>query len=685
MSIQNAAMDFRGIDISGGSGQGSTGPTGPTGPSGGPTGPQGPQGIRGNTGATGPTGDTGEQGIQGIQGNAGPTGSPGARGDTGPTGPPGSGILPNPVDELNVKTLNIVSDTNTPYYTFPRRTVLDNRGSVAVFQPNGSSSLQAYVSPAYMNLSNGAGFQTMPPAVFTNVIFNEAKIRTRYNITVINSGTPTCAFQMPVGAYLVNFNCTTFATNITDKIAMYAYVNGNLLNAPDAPFFNTLDSAFGIPIAWSQVINIGSITDIVQFAFDNRLSNGTVEIQCVNITITKIAPNYITNILPYEGEFYADINYNTDDKAYSLTNDVKQEYDIPYSFINRINEYENTQIKVLSEAPWGSYNTVQLKGGRSPEFEFYTLVFSGVLSFSCVGQEIKELQAVFQESIDGVRWTNLDTPKTIYENISQNPEIFVNIVPISLIKYNHIPPADIENSFIRVVIRLIPDVNSGNFQFPAAIYFNSSEIGMTNSYFSIYPTVSVIAGKVRYNVAMRGNGFSSILGTGYSIRRPLGVTPTPNPQVDGVLLTPVTNQFFLLPLVVNNRTPTGDNILTNVNMVYRQNNLQNFNGSTLCELEFLTTVPNFTYTLRFNARFSSVNTDIFAVRAYINGVGTDYTILTTVINPTPPNPTFDETIISAPRTINAGDKFFMRFEWLTTGNDVGTLYILDNYYITFGY
>jgi len=668
MSNFNAAMDYTGNNIQ------NTG--GGTGATGGITGPAGPQGPRGFQGPTGPKGDTGSTGSKGDTGYTGPQ---------GPIGPTGTGVLPNPVNELNVETLNIVSTTNTPYYTFPRRIVLDNRGSVAVFQPNGSSSLQPYVSPAYMNLSNGVSFQTMPPTTFTNIIFNEAKIRTRYNITVINSNTPTCAFQMPVGAYLVNFNCTTFATDVTDKIAMYAYVNGNRLNAPDAPFFNTLNSAFGIPIAWSQVINVASTTDIVQFAFDNGLSNGTVEIQCVNITITKIAPNYFTNILPYEGEFYADINYNTDDKSYSLTNDVKQEYDIPYTIINRINENDNTQIKVLSEAPWGSYNTVQLKGGRSPEFEFYTLVFSGVLSFSCVGQEIKELQALFQESVDGVRWTNLDTPKTIYENISQNPEIIVNMVPISLIKYDHIPPADFENSFIRVVIRLIPDVNSGNFQFPAAIYFNSPEYGMTNSYFSIYPTVSVIAGKVRYNVAMRGNGFSNFLGTGYNVRRPLGVTPTPNPQVDGVLLTPITNQFFLLPLVVNNRTPTGDNVLTNVNMVYRQNNLQNFNGSTLCELEFLTTVPNFTYTLRFNARFSSVNTDIFAVRAYINGVGTDYTILTTVVNPTPPDPTFDETIISAPRTINAGDKFFMRFEWLTAGNNVGTLFILDNYYITFGY
>jgi hypothetical protein len=52
-------------------------------------------------------------------------------------------ILPDPVDLLNVKTLNIVDENNDPYYTMPQEPVLvDN--SVAVFNIDGTSSLQPY-------------------------------------------------------------------------------------------------------------------------------------------------------------------------------------------------------------------------------------------------------------------------------------------------------------------------------------------------------------------------------------------------------------------------------------------------------------------------------------------------------------------------------------------------------------
>jgi hypothetical protein len=55
----------------------------------------------------------------------------------------GQSNLPNPFDEINVKTLNIVDNQNQPYYTMPQEPVIvDN--SVAVFNIDGSSSLKPY-------------------------------------------------------------------------------------------------------------------------------------------------------------------------------------------------------------------------------------------------------------------------------------------------------------------------------------------------------------------------------------------------------------------------------------------------------------------------------------------------------------------------------------------------------------
>ena len=48
--------------------------------------------------------------------------------------------LPDPFEEINVKTLNIVDNNNSPYYTMPEQPVLTNN-SVAVFNIDGSSSL----------------------------------------------------------------------------------------------------------------------------------------------------------------------------------------------------------------------------------------------------------------------------------------------------------------------------------------------------------------------------------------------------------------------------------------------------------------------------------------------------------------------------------------------------------------
>ena len=131
----------------------------------------------------------------------------------------------------------------------PRQQVLDNRGAVAVYKPDGTSSLQPYVAPAYMYLQNGSAFQTISPVSIANIIFDALAIKTRYNITVINSNTPTCAFQMPIGTYLVNFNCNMTSTLVDATSGMYVSVNGSqLTNVADAPYFTSFNQAAGTAI-----------------------------------------------------------------------------------------------------------------------------------------------------------------------------------------------------------------------------------------------------------------------------------------------------------------------------------------------------------------------------------------------------------------------------------------------------
>ena len=74
-------------------------------------------------------------------------------------------ILPDPFDEINVKTLNIVDDDDNIYYTMPRE-IPDIGGSVAVFESDGSSSLKPYApypaSPSCFGwYDSGSG--TIPP------------------------------------------------------------------------------------------------------------------------------------------------------------------------------------------------------------------------------------------------------------------------------------------------------------------------------------------------------------------------------------------------------------------------------------------------------------------------------------------------------------------------------------------
>jgi hypothetical protein len=696
MSIQNAAMDFRGIDISGGSGQGSTGPTGPAGPSGGPTGPQGPQGIRGMTGATGPTGDTGDTGPQGIPGNVGPTGSTGDRGDTGPTGAPGSSILPNPVDELNVKTLNIVSNTNERFYTLPQIPVPDSQGSVPVFQPNGTSSLQPYSSPAYMYLQNSFSPQVIAPSTRAALIINAAQIKTRYNIFVNQSNTSQSNFSMPIGTYIVNFNCNINYTLVSGFIGMYASVNGSFIaDTRDMPFVDGATRNPPQPICWSQTINIASGADTVQILLDNQSNPSAITVNTLNINIFKIAPNIITNILPFEGEFLANRNYIGDSNPKSIAGLPKQSYDIPYSPIAFGNSVANTTIVQLTDPLFGLYNSMRLSGTAAPDFgSNYTLQFSGNLTISTRRDEISIVRAVYQTSLNGVNWSDFGTPEFVFLNglllDDQLPE-FINM-QISLIKYNFIPPTDIEFIYIRVIVRIEPTINTGVYGSPNVFSFNGSNgvsnTGQVNSYFAIYPTISALPGVCRYNVDMRGNGWALVPpivnGRGYYTRsRPASGTK-PNPTIEGTPILPsiVGNRFFVVPFVINNKQPTGSNTLTNVKLITRSNTFRTWYGPTLIELQNLTALTNYPITQRFNVSLTNTVADTIRLRIYINTVG--IIPVQTIVVPTP-NATIDITYNWLIPSIAINSYMFMIMSWTDEANDLMSVRYLDDNSITFGY
>jgi len=699
MSIQNAAMDFRGIDISGGSGQGSTGPTGPTGPSGGPTGPQGPQGIRGLQGLQGPTGDIGPTGEQGIQGNAGPTGSPGARGDTGPTGPSGSGILPNPVDELNVKTLNIVSNANNPFYTMPREPVNNSQGSVSVFKANGTSSLQAYDAPAYMYLNNGFTFQTINAGTTANIMFNATSIKTRYNIFLNQPGTSQCNITMPVGTYLINFNCNVSISRVGTGgfIGMFTSVNGsNISDVSDMPFYNFPDNTTYSYFAWSQIINVNAATDAVQIILKNTMNNGSSILNGLNLNITKIAPNIITNTEEFEGEFVANRNYIGDSFNVGLENLPKITYDVPFPIIGVSNGLPNTTVKEFTDPRFinSTYNALQLNGSPAPDVgPNYTLQFSGNFGILCVQDAMKLLYAVYQISPNGVNWTDIDTQQLVYENTLKSDitaAFFLNI-QTSLIKYNFIPPVDAEFTYIRVVIRVEPNNTVGNYGPNTLLVFNGDTSGQTNSYLAIYPSISPVPSVARYNLNMRGNGWANVGGTarGYSTRQapPPNANPAPikpDPEIDGVQIQPLIafRRFYVVPFVINNSQPSLANTLTNFRLITRTNNFRHYYGPSLTELQNLTTLTNFEINQRFNVQITNSVADTLTLKIYINGIAIPQSRVIPVINS---NAIIDNTYNWTIPSIPINSYMFMILTWTNAANDGMFVRYLDDNFITFGY
>ena len=696
MSIQNAALDFRGIDISVVSGQVSTGHNGPTGPSGGPTGPQGPQGIRGLQGIQGPTGDTGDTGPQGNQGNQG---IQGIQGLTGPTGPPGSGILPNPVDELNVKTLNIVSDANEPFYTMPREPVNNSQGSVSVFKANGTSSLQAYDAPAYMYLNNGFTFQTINAGTTANIIFNATSIKTRYNIFLNEPGTSQCNFTMPVGTYLINFNCNVAIGRVGTGgfIGMFASVNGSdISDVRDMPFYNFPDNTDYSYFAWSQIINVNAATDAVRIILKNIMNNGQSILNGLNLNITKIAPNIITNTQEFEGEFVANRNYIGDSINVGLDNLPKITYDVPFPIIGVSNGLPNTTVKEFTDPRFinSTYNALQLIGSPAPDVgPNYTLQFSGNFGILCVQDAMKLLYAVYQISPNGVNWTDIDTQQLVYENTAKldiTTAFFLNI-QTSLIKYNFIPPVDAEFTYIRVVIRVEPNNTVGNYAPNTLLIFNGDSSGQTNSYLAIYPSISPVPSVARYNLNMRGNGWTSTGGgKGYSTRQapPPNANPAPTkpvPAVGGVQIEPqvAALRFYVVPFVINNSQPSLANTLTNFRLISRTNNFRHYYGPSLTELQNLTTLTNFEINQRFNIQMTNSVADTLRLRIYINGIGNineDKIIIVPTSNATIDN-TYNWLIPSLP--INS--YMFMIMTWTNAANDGMFVRYLDDNSITFGY
>jgi len=604
----------------------------------------------------------------------------GQNGPTGPTGP--AGPLLDPFDVINVKTLNIVDDNNNPYYTMPERAPqIGGDGAVPIFYDNGLSTFGIHTEPAYLYMaSQGGGADANSRG---GVPFSDLTVTSLYNIIIEND--LFGQIRMPKGTYLCTVSFMPYVVNQptgSPAPTMYFSIDGSTDPKPPFGFFRT----YGIyeqVASFSQIINIESPTQKVRLAVDNRANSaGGVDAQLCNVSITKIAPNFRTNLIPFEGEFYANINYETDAYVNILTSRSKQTFYMPYSLINRENDRDNTIIKQFNDPVWGNFNALELRGSAS-NGNFYTLNFSGNISFYCIGVEIKELKVLFQQSTNRITWTNIDTPTSFYTNISNQPNMFANPIPINLTKYNYLPPARYENSYIRVMIEVIPDNNIGIFG-NAQIAFNDIVARGSNSYFSIFQT-STVANRALYNVDMRGNGYASFLSRGYSILKRPPVIPRPTPAIEGVPLT-VVNSFFLLPLVVNNKTPTGNNIISNVKMVYRPNNLQNFYGPSLCELEFLTTVTNYPVTVRFNAYFATTQSSFCNIRWFLNGVSMLDTNLLIDGSPViPPNSRFDQTFTVTFPEITAGSTLFGIFQYLGNTDDTAELQVLNNNSITFGY
>jgi len=477
-------------------------------------------------------------------------------------------ILPDPFDTINVETLNIVDNQNQPFYTMPKeQNLIGGDGAVTVFNADGGSSLQSHTQPAYMYFQTNPA-QFISPSQNTILILPEGRVRTQYNI---NLNSVSSFFTMPAGTYLVNFNCQYKSGTPTNPTGMYVSVNGALINLADAPFSYFLNTPF-IPVAWSQIININSITDTVQIIVDNRINTGFLNISQIGINITKVAPNFQQNVLPFYGEFYAEQTYIADDKIVNLTNKQKVKTEIPYNLINR-ELVTNVNARVIPDED-NEFNILELSG--TSQIPVYTLQFAGNLGFTCFKNEFLRITAVFQHSVNGFNWYNIDNEITIYTNGSQLNNTDVSPVPVSLIKYGYTPLQNTSKSYIRVLITVYPNDFAGVFANNSQLYFNNALLrGKTNCMMSIFELGGTLG--TRYYMATNGNGQYVIQNNTYGL-------PAPSQYTINGQIAPLNSRFSLFPLVINNKLIDAFSSFGNsrVKIEYPTNNLGNLHGPTFC-------------------------------------------------------------------------------------------------------
>ena len=484
--------------------------------------------------------------------------------DTSGNNPPY--VLPDPVDVLNVKTLNIVDNNDQPFYTMPKEQNLISDGALPVFNPDGTSSLQPYTQPAYFYMANSSGGADIDSR--GSIAFSANKINSLYNITRLND----LNLSLPKGTYLCNVSFSPYVQNQpnnTPRSSMYFSVNSS--TDTNAPFY--FQRTYGLNeefLTFSQIINVDSPSQEIRLEVDNRNNTaGDIIITSCNVSIAKIAPNYKDNVDLFFGQFYADENYTADNKIVDLTFKEKRVREIPYNLINR--EFSNPNTQIVQDGD--GFNILELNGSSK---DFYTLQFAGTLGFNCSKNEFLKLTAVFQQSVNASNWYDIDNEITVYINGSQDDFTDVSPIPISLNKYNYSPLQNTNKSYIRVLIRVYPNEYAGTFGANARLFFNNLTQymrGRTNCMMSIFKLYN--SANTRYLMATNGNGLNIVQNYTYGL-------PAPSQYIINGQIVNLPSNFTVFPLVINNKLldidGNGGNSRTRI--AYPPNNLGALHGYT---------------------------------------------------------------------------------------------------------
>jgi hypothetical protein len=298
--------------------------------------------------------------------------------------------------------------------------------------------------------------------------------------------------------------------------------------------------------------------------------------------------------------------------------------------------------------------------------------------------------AIMQISPNGINWTDIDTQQLVYENFLKTdiPRALFYNTQVSLIKYNFIPPVEVENTYIRVVIRMVPNNTVGRFSDNAFVTVNGNpSAGQPNSYFAIYPTVAAVSGVARYNLNMRGNGWApgGINGIGYYTRQAPapGSADKPDPVLNGLPILPaiIGNRFYVVPFVINNDQPSGNSTLTNARLITRPNNFRHYYGPSLIEFQNLTPLTTYSIYQRFNVQLTNTVADVISLRIYVNGAGINP--IETIVVPSA-NATIDLNYLWSIPSLAVNSYLFMTMSWTQAENDGMTVRYLDDNSFSFG-